>query len=357
MMLKRALSSSPKPVAAAPLPAIDLILDSGAFSAWKLGKAVDLIAYCDYLEANKDWIGTYINLDTINPDDPQASARQSFESYLYMRKRGLDPMVVFHAKEDFSWLQEMIDSGASYIGLAALSLGSHTLRSAWYEHAWQYLANAAGEPITKVHALGEGRMEPLASFPWYSADSTSWIYSAQRNGIIPISPGKLVVQRNDGLNQKGKPSLDAIPELDQEVFNKFLDKYGISREVLNRAGPMGHSIRSFMALNYYLRQEKLLTKEYPKKYKQEGFFKSLPNAARSGVILDKFRFYPVIGDASNAWAVLAFAQGRRALSSYYYLNTAKTAQLKDFCFAPFEDTEISALYSEVFSRLKEATGG
>ena len=47
---------------------MDILLDSGAFSAFNLGEPIDLNAYISFARANKDLIYRFINLDKIPGD-------------------------------------------------------------------------------------------------------------------------------------------------------------------------------------------------------------------------------------------------------------------------------------------------
>ena len=101
---------------------VKLMLDSGAFSAWRKGKPIDLREYCDFVKAHKDVIACCVALDVIDPSNPEYAARQSFDNWLYMRSVGIDARPVFHAREDLKWLDMMLDAGAHYIGLSASSI-------------------------------------------------------------------------------------------------------------------------------------------------------------------------------------------------------------------------------------------
>ena len=35
---------------------VKTLVDSGGYSAWRLGKTIDLNAYCEFLEQNADWL-------------------------------------------------------------------------------------------------------------------------------------------------------------------------------------------------------------------------------------------------------------------------------------------------------------
>src|ERR1700678_1129246 len=105
---------------------VRLLLDSGAYGAWRRGKTIDLDTYCDFIEENKNFVTSYVCLDTIpgsfgkmdkGQREIEVSAQLSFENQLKMRKRGLSPIPVFHQGEQFHWLKKMLDNGEPYIGI------------------------------------------------------------------------------------------------------------------------------------------------------------------------------------------------------------------------------------------------
>lgn len=301
-------------------PKIDLLFDSGAFSAWKLGKPINLDTYCDYLLANRAWMGAYVALDVINPESPEAAAKASFDNYMHMRKRGLDPIPVFHVKEDISWLYRMIDASATYIGLSASSLVSRNHVNDWYAHCWDRLTDSSGRPLIKAHAFGEGREEAMAAFPWYSCDSTSWIYAAQRTGLIPLGNGKSVSHRNDHLNDKAKQDIDALLPPDREAFLVFLDRHGISERAFDQRGYEAKVVRTYLTLQFYLDQEKRVNARCPILHNKNMFLADYNSSAidRAALDLPEIKYYSVLGGNPDAWSCLAYSQSNRGLVSYFY---------------------------------------
>jgi len=71
-------------------PKVNIMLDSGAYSAWKKKEEVDLNEYIEYCKANKDRLYSMVNLDVIG------NAEQSLENFKIMKKEGLDVVPVFH---------------------------------------------------------------------------------------------------------------------------------------------------------------------------------------------------------------------------------------------------------------------
>ena len=98
------------------------MINSGAFTALGAGdpELISLPRYCDYLEEMHDRTWACVALDVIPShlvDYEQAPVR-SFNNYLYMKRRGLDVIPVYHAGEAWGWLDSYLDEGASYIGLS-----------------------------------------------------------------------------------------------------------------------------------------------------------------------------------------------------------------------------------------------
>jgi hypothetical protein len=335
-------------------PKLDLLLDSGAFSARSRGVPVDLDEYCDYLLANQQWIGAYFNLDEINPDDPEDAARASFANYQHMLKRGLKPIPVFHAKEDISWLYRMLDAGAEYIGLAALSLGSHKYRTEWYANVWDKLTDSQGLPLIKAHALGEGRYDALSAFPWYSADSTSWLYSASRSGEVRLDAGRTLTMRKDGLNERGKPGLEFLTGLDAAEWKAFLDKHKVDPAIFAAKNAKAATGRVYLVLLFYLEQEARVTSLCPIKRRKSGLFANSSIKAES-VPITELKYYSVLGSHHQAWAALAYANASRGLVSYWYIKNQPSIfhKLIDFANDPQQACSTMQPMKKHWDTLKE----
>jgi hypothetical protein len=149
------------------------MIDSGAFSVYASGGTVDLTEYCDFCLGIRDLASdfTFVNLDHIDDEDrPEEAARIGYENFEFMRSRGLDPIPVVHEGEDLDWLKRYLDAGSIYIGLSGLSKGH---ADDFFAQAWEMLCDSSGNPLVRVHAVGESRTEVLLAYPWASADSSS----------------------------------------------------------------------------------------------------------------------------------------------------------------------------------------
>ena len=174
---------------------VRLMLDSGAFTAWSKGTAINLDEYIKYIKANISDIDTYFNLDVI-PGKPGVSrtqksvdeaAAQSYSNLKAMRKAGLSPIPVFHQGESFYWLDKLLDDGYKYIALGGLGGQSETDSLNWLDHSWTRLTTNDGKPIIKVHGLGVASFSLLKRYPWFSCDATSWALTAAYGSIfVPV---------------------------------------------------------------------------------------------------------------------------------------------------------------------------
>lgn len=355
MIPRRKPSSSASPKVDPRPPVMDLILDSGAYSAWRLGKPINIDGYCDYLLANLDWIGHYVNLDVINPGSPEEAARASFENLKHMRKRGLDPVPVYHVGEDISWLFRMLDLGCKYIGLSASSLVSRNKVDDWYAMAWSHLVDSDGRPTVRAHAFGEGRYTSLRQFPWYSADSTSWIYGSQRNGNMVFEDGRKAVHRNDGLHHQAAQDIEHMDEVERAEFEAILAKHGISAAAFQERGSFeSTALRTYLTMLYYERMQSRIRALQPIAFRPQGLFAPEPRDGVPPIEEVPFKFHLVIGGNPTAQAVLAHAGYENVLVSYFYImQTKHYGQLPRFVRDPKGIAAAEAPYAKPYAVLEK----
>lgn len=179
---------------------IKLMLDSGAFSAWKRGVEIDIDEYCEYIKKHEHLLYSYVTLDTI-PGKPNvrktqaeinSSAELSYKNQQYMKKKGLAPIPVFHMGEDFRWLRRYMDDGEPYIGISpAADLPQGQIRE-WLDRAFTAVCDKDGWPTVKTHGFGVASFALLKRYPWFTADATSWALTAAYGSVyIPVYKGKV----------------------------------------------------------------------------------------------------------------------------------------------------------------------
>lgn len=246
----------------------EILLDSGAYTAWRTGKPIAIEKYADFIHQYKAGIGAYMNLDQIIPGDKEKAAAVSLRNLHYLRSRMLSPIPVFHQGENIQWLHKMLDEGASYIALA----GASTLRSvaketSWYDAVWNSLVNAGGLPYVKVHVLGDTKEVSLAGYPWASADSSSW-GSMGRGALLRIldNGGRrfTMTVRRDGTNYNTTKDIGAYRGEERKRLAAMLASYGVDYERLLMRRSEDHVYRLFIGLmQYKLMMERVNSKPRP----------------------------------------------------------------------------------------------
>jgi hypothetical protein len=173
-----------------------VMLDSGAYTVFKSGRAVDLEAYLDFGLMVRERYGSrlgslrFINLDVIpgqlhrwpTRSEVAEAVRQSIVNADRLRAGGLNVMEVYHQKDPQPFLGELLQR-RSEDGLVALSSNKEgTSQGVTYD--WlratlrEVLQHCDGpERLPRMHGLGIARYDHWEAFPWYSADATSWLWS------------------------------------------------------------------------------------------------------------------------------------------------------------------------------------
>lgn len=324
------------------------MLDSGAFSAWRLGKEIDLIEYCNFIKKNQEWIECYVNLDVIIPNDPEEAASQGFDNLITMRKHGLNPIPVWHIKEDIKWLYKMLDLGCDYIGISATSIDSYVSVDKWYDLIFPHLVDSNGDPIVKYHSFGDIRDKVLLKYPWYSADASSWLVS-QRYGTVNI-PGldkRFFYGKKYTKNNKNQIYLESLNGEELQLLTSILDKYEITMDMLNenRDNRFGFILKTFLQGKYYQQIAHKVESKIPIKYQNnQSFFQQYSN--KQGVEQSEFNFY--LGCTLNSSALVAAYRCEHPyfLVSYYYMNDRYEKDLTNFYHNPDQTLRNSPIYNK-----------
>ena len=158
------------------------LLDSGAFSANATNKPIELREYIKFIKRNKKYIENYFNLDDIkNPE-------RTYQNQKIMEEEGLNPIPVFHIKEDFKWLKKYIKEGYNYIalgGMVPFAKRKNLLR------LWLYKCFSIIPKRVRVHGFGITNANLLIKFPFYSVDSSSWVVGGRFGDFYIYERGKI----------------------------------------------------------------------------------------------------------------------------------------------------------------------
>jgi hypothetical protein len=179
-------------------PKVKLLLDSGAFSAWKRGIEINLSEYIAYIKKHEHLLESYVCLDVIpgkpgqvpKPSEVEAAAQASYKNQQAMKKAGLTPIPVFHYGESFKWLERYLEDGEPYIGLGGMGNPSTQQQIQWLDQVFTRITDKDGWPIVKTHGFGVASFDLLKMYPWTTCDATSWALTAAYGSIyVPVFKG------------------------------------------------------------------------------------------------------------------------------------------------------------------------
>lgn len=172
----------------------NLIMDSGAFSAWNNGAVIcldDYIAYCRQYLSGIDYV---VNLDVI-PAKPgqkkisqkeiERSASAGWRNAQRMLRSGIPVeklIPVFHQNENFKWLERMVRE-FPYIGLSPANDRTTAEKMVWLDQCMPFVTDSQGFPIVKFHGFAVTSHALMLRYPWFSVDSASWCQQAGR-GVV-----------------------------------------------------------------------------------------------------------------------------------------------------------------------------
>lgn len=142
-------------------PEVEWVLDSGAFSAFRAGKTIALVDYCDFLERLPVQPYRYFALDVIGD---AVATRANYEAML---ERGLSPIPIFTRGESQESLERYYETSDTVaIGGLVKTYGNFGFVRGVME--------LVGE--RRVHWLGFNRANFIAYYKPAMVDCSSWSY-------------------------------------------------------------------------------------------------------------------------------------------------------------------------------------
>lgn len=217
-----------------------IFLDSGAYSAHTKGIEIDVDEYIEYINERDEYLTCYAQLDTIpgkfgEPKTPEQLAEapeKTWENYLYMYDKVKSPeklMPIFHQGEDFKHLRRMLEHKpkVQYMGISPANDVSTPRKATWIGECFDIIKSSSN-PDVKTHAFGMTSLPLLEQFPFYSADSTSWLMTGS-TGSIMTKYGTLIVSEQ----QRGdKNHVAHLGEEFKKELNNYIEGYGFKLEEL-----------------------------------------------------------------------------------------------------------------------------
>jgi hypothetical protein len=263
----------------------ELMLDSGAYSAWKRGAVITIEEYIAFVLKYGRSFAWIVNLDQIPgawrqkpvAAEVDRSAEIGWENF-YALKQALGPeqsaklIHVYHQGEHRKWRTKILDEGGDYIGISPGNDRGHR-RGDWLDIVKPHLTDDKGRALRKFHAFGVTAPEILGRHLWlYSADSTSWARAAQfGNCYIAVPPARVGANyfvdgvpvpkaRTISFSRRrtdDRQHFDRLSASDQAVVVAYLRRVGIP-EVTMQPLRIAKKLRAEVNIQYFLNMEHFL---------------------------------------------------------------------------------------------------
>ena len=211
-----------------------LMMDSGAFTAWNVGRPMQLRDLLDYdlgiLDQYPQHEFVFISLDVIPGErgrratqvEIDKAVQQSYDNFLVMKqelgKRGAKVLPVYHSGEDKS-LRDAYLRETDYVCLSMNQDLSENQRLAW--------AQEAIVPGYKFHGLAATGNKMLSTVDWYSVDSSGVLMVAAMGSILMPREGRLqtlAVSHDSPMRKMHGKHLDTLT--DSVLVKKRLERMG-----------------------------------------------------------------------------------------------------------------------------------
>jgi hypothetical protein len=186
----------------------DLFLDSGAFSAFTQKKPINLEKYIAYIHGEKNRLSVYAVLDVIG------DAKGTAQNQAIMEANGLAPLPTFHNGSDYRELERLCER-YDYIALGGL-VPIAARRPVLTAHLDRCFSVIRKYWPKRIHGFGMSGAYALDRYPWYSADSSSYVTKAGFGGIIDAKGGKF--RSVTGLSKAPKPGYEHLADFGGKAY-------------------------------------------------------------------------------------------------------------------------------------------
>ena len=160
-----------------------IFLDSGGFTARSKGLTIDVKDYGRFIKKHKKDLFCYANLDVQNTEATQSNQR-------CLEGQGLNPLPVFHYDEFRNNKELLFEYTAkhNYIAVGGIA-GTYTSFNKLKFFLDFVFAHTKDK--VKVHGFGISGQRLLKRYPFYSADSTSWLQGGKYGAVREFDGRKL----------------------------------------------------------------------------------------------------------------------------------------------------------------------
>lgn len=214
-----------------------LMVDSGAFTAYRQGKPVSLDEYIGFINHHPQ-ADRFVELDHIpgsvggerTAEETEEGAQKSYANYLYMLQRVNCPekiMAVYHEGENISHLERILLTklpDGSYPRSVCVSYrkdkGDPTNKIGFVANCFKAIQRVGRQGV-EVHVLGCGIPQILESQPLFSADYSTWILTGSNGSVMTENFGMVCV------SDRGAPnSVEHMPPEARKRFVEYVKSLG-----------------------------------------------------------------------------------------------------------------------------------
>jgi hypothetical protein len=222
---------------------LNLIGDSGAFSAASQGTPIDIKQFADWASKWKESFSWVASLDVIG--DTKASRK----NYEWLRSKGLDVVPTIHYGSNPETITNYVNDGVDFVGLGGMVgfKGEPDRLLRWALRMFKYARD--NHPEVRFHGWGVTHPKIVNSLPWFSVDSSGFssAYRFARLSLFDPRTSKRV-----GINLDGK-NIFNHSRLLRDVYKVDPSKVCTSN-VDNRRDLVRLSVSSAQKLEDYLRK-------------------------------------------------------------------------------------------------------
>lgn len=218
----------------------DLMLDSGAFTAWSKGEQVNIDQFISFARdlQQRDVNLTIINLDKIPGAKGRDPTTKELKEAVIMSAKNHGSLVkslgnknvlpVYHQGEPVNVLQDIVATGATYICLSPRNDVQENARVNWCNTIFKHVP----EHI-KSHGLATTGRDMMKSNAWHSVDSATYIMVAAYGGIF-WGPrfSILPISQESSMIKEANKHYDTLPDLQQRLIRSEMLGHGFSVEDL-----------------------------------------------------------------------------------------------------------------------------
>lgn len=162
----------------------NIMIDSGAFTAWTKDIDIDVDKYINWINKWNDYATTFGQIDVIPPktanlQEVDECCQRTWQNYIYMTNNVVCPekiLYTFHFGEPFKWLKQALEytlpngKKMEYMAFGGLVGRTTKQRTEFLDQCFKIVANSSN-PYIKIHGFGVSSKKMWSKYPFESCDS------------------------------------------------------------------------------------------------------------------------------------------------------------------------------------------